>query len=99
MSNESELVTRKKNFFKNFRVSNWKSDVILRNWVSKLNFATREFRTSDYVAAFTLMNLVFLALDTYHCHLDLKLFDENNNAIIPRTLNLQLLKKDYEYVK
>ena len=31
---EVELVTRKKNFYKNFWVSNWKYDVILRNSVS-----------------------------------------------------------------
>ena len=28
------------------------------------------------------MTLVFLELDTYHCYLDFKLFDENNNALI-----------------
>ena len=42
-----ELVTRKKNFYKHFRVSNSKCDVILRNSDSQIDFVTREFRTSS----------------------------------------------------
>ena len=45
---EVELLTRKKNFSKNFGVSNSKCEVIFRNSVSQLDFATREFRTSDF---------------------------------------------------
>ena len=40
---------------------------------------------SDYKAAFTLMHLVFLEPDPHHCHLDSKLLDKNNNAVIPKT--------------
>ena len=43
---EVELVTQKKNFYENFRVSNSKCDVILRNSVLQLDFATQEFRAS-----------------------------------------------------
>ena len=43
------------------------------------------------------MHLVFLELDTHHCHLDFKLLDENNSIVIPRKLYLQLLNKDHEY--
>ena len=42
-----QLVTRKKNFYKHFRVSNSKCDVILRNSDSQIDFVTREFRTSS----------------------------------------------------
>ena len=41
-----ELVRRKKNFYKNFRVSNSTCDVILCNSVSWLDFVTGEFWTS-----------------------------------------------------
>ena len=37
--------------------------------------------------------IVFLELGIGHCHLDLKLLDENNNAITPRTFHLQLSSK------
>ena len=43
---EIALLNRKKNFYINFQVGNSKCDVILRNSVSKLDFVTREFRTS-----------------------------------------------------
>ena len=46
MFKEVELVTRKKNFYKNVRVINSKCDVILRNSISYLDFVTREFRSS-----------------------------------------------------
>ena len=54
-------------------------------------------QVSDYKAAFTLMQLVFLELDT-HFHLNFNFFDENNNDFIPKTLHLQLLNKDHEYI-
>ena len=41
-----ELVTRKKNFYQNFWVSNSKYDVILCNSVKQLDLVTREFWTS-----------------------------------------------------
>ena len=41
-----ELVTRKKNFFKKFRVNNSTCDVILRNSISYLDFVTWEFQSS-----------------------------------------------------
>ena len=44
-------------------------------------------QVSDYEFLIT-MRLVFLELDTDHFHVDFKLFDENNNVIIPRTLYL-----------
>ena len=50
-------------------------------------------QVSDYKASFTPMHLVFLELDTHHCHLDFKILDENNNVIIPRTFYLQILNK------
>ena len=40
-----ELVTQKKNLYKNFRVSNLNCDVILRNLISKLDFLTPQFLT------------------------------------------------------
>ena len=46
----------------------------------------------DYEAAFAPMHLVFLKQDTYQCHLDFKLLDENNNVIISRKFYLKLLK-------
>ena len=49
---------------------------------------------SDYNVAFAPMHLVSLELDTHHCHLNLKLVDENNNVVIPRAFYLQLLNKD-----
>ena len=54
---------------------------------------------SDYNVAFAPMHLVSLELDTHHCHLNLKLVDENNNVVIPRTFYLQLLNKDNEYIR
>ena len=56
-------------------------------------------QVSDYKAAFTAMHLVFLELETHHCHLDFKLLDENKNVIIPRTFYLQLLNKDHAYIR
>ena len=53
-------------------------------------------QVSDYTSAITAMHLVFLEIDTHHCHLDFKLLDENNNVNILRTFYLQLLNKDYE---
>ena len=44
---EIELVTRKKNLCKKFRVSNSKCDIILRNSISYFDFVTREVRTSE----------------------------------------------------
>ena len=42
------------------------------------------------------MHLVFLEVDTDHCHLDFKLLDEKNNVIIAMTFFLQLLNKGHE---
>ena len=53
---------------------------------------------SNYKATFSPMNFVFLELDTHWPHLDLKILDENNNEVIPRTLYLQLLKNN-EYIQ
>ena len=50
-------------------------------------------KVSDYKASFAPMHLVFLEIDKNHCYLDFKLFDENNNAVIPKTFYLQLLNK------
>ena len=52
---------------------------------------------SDYKAAFTPMQLVFLELGT-HFHLNFRFLDETNNDFVPKTLQLQLLNKDYEYI-
>ena len=43
---EGEIVTRKNNFCKKFRVSNSKCNVIFCNSISQLDFVTQEFRTS-----------------------------------------------------
>ena len=43
---EIELLNRKKNFYINFQVGNSKCDIILRSSVSKLDFVSRDFRTS-----------------------------------------------------
>ena len=56
MFKEVELVTRKKNFYKNVRVSNSKREVILRNRISLLDFVTREFRSLDK----NLIKIIFL---------------------------------------
>ena len=48
---------------------------------------------SNYKATFSPVHLVFLELDTHLPHLDLKILDENNNRVIPRTFYLQLLNK------
>ena len=48
---------------------------------------------SDYKATFSPMHLVFSELDTHRPHLDFKIFDENNNEVIPRTFYLYLLNK------
>ena len=50
-------------------------------------------QVSDYKKTFSPIQLVFLELDTRRHHLDLKILDENNNEIIPRTFYLQLLNK------
>ena len=36
-------------------------------------------------AAFTLMHVVLLELDTYHYHLDIKLLNEKNNVVPLKT--------------
>ena len=38
-------------------------------------------------------HLVFLELDIHQPHLDFKILDGNNNEVIPRTFDLQLLNK------
>ena len=48
----------------------------------------------SYKATFYPMHLVFLELDTHRPHLDFKMFDVNNNEVIPRTFYLQLLNKE-----
>ena len=53
---------------------------------------------SDYKTGSAAMHLAFLQLDT-RFHLYLKLLDENNNAVIPRTFYFQVLNKDYEYIQ
>ena len=55
-------------------------------------------QVSDYKAAFTPMHLVFLELDTHHCHLDFMLLDETNSLVISRKIYLKLLNKDHEYL-
>ena len=50
-------------------------------------------QVSNYKASFAQIHLVFLELTTHHCQLDFKLLDECNNAVIPRTLYIQLLNK------
>lgn len=46
-----------------------------------------------YKVLFAPVRLVFLEIDSHHCYLVFKLFDENNNAVIPKTFYLQLLNK------
>ena len=48
---------------------------------------------SNYKASFSPMHLMFLELDAHRNRLDFKIFDENNNEVIPRTFYLQLLNK------
>ena len=47
----------------------------------------------SYKATFSPIHLVFLELDTHRSHLDFKIPDENNNEVILRTFDLQLLNK------
>ena len=63
---EVELVTREKNFCKNFRVSNSKVDVILRNSILELDFVTREFRTSKDIGEFVKINKIRKYIWKYH---------------------------------
>ena len=55
-------------------------------------------QVSGYRAVLTPIHLVFLELDTYHCHLDFEVLDENNNLIIPKIFFLQLLNNDNDYL-
>ena len=63
---EVELVTREKHFGKNFRVSNSKVDVILRNSILELDFVTREFRTSKDIGEFVEINKIKKYIRKYH---------------------------------
>ena len=56
-------------------------------------------QVSGYKAFINPKHLVFLELNTHHCHLDFKLLDENKNVIILRTFYLQLLNEDNEYIR
>ena len=56
-------------------------------------------KVSDYKATFNPMHLVFLELDTHHCHLEFKLLDENNSVVMPRSFYLQQLNKDHEHIR
>ena len=56
-------------------------------------------KDSDYKAAFILIHLVFLDLETHHCNLDFMLLDKNYNAITPQLFHIQLLNKDCEYIQ
>ena len=47
---------------------------------------------------FSPMHLVFLELDTHRSHLDFKILDENNNDVMQRTFNDQLLNKEWAYM-
>ena len=60
-----ELVTRKKNLYKHFRVSNSKCDLILRNLVSKFDFVTREFRTSTKKTLHSMLNFYVMLLSKH----------------------------------
>ena len=42
-------------------------------------------QVSNCEAAFTLMHVVLLELDTYHYHLDIKLLNEKNNVVPLKT--------------
>ena len=55
-------------------------------------------QVSDYELAFSPMHLVFLELETHHCHLDFKLLDENNNAVTFRTFYEHSLNKSNKYL-
>ena len=55
-------------------------------------------QNTDYKAAFTLMNLVFLKLYAHHFQLDFKMLYEKKNVIIPMRFYLQPLSKNYEYI-
>ena len=53
---------------------------------------------SNYKATFSPVHLLFLELEDIHrSHLDLKILDENNNEVIPKTFYLQLLNKQWVY--
>ena len=52
---------------------------------------------SDYKGIFPPIHLVFLDLDIDQPHLDFKMLDENNNAVILWTFYLQLLNKQRVY--
>ena len=56
-------------------------------------------QVSDHEATFSPMLLVFLELDTDHCHLDLKVLDENSNVTINSTFYFQLLNKDHQHTR
>ena len=51
-----------------------------------------------YNSAFIPIHLVFLELDIHHYHLDFKIFDENNTAIISNKFFLPRLNKDNEHL-
>ena len=65
-----QLITRRKNFCKNFRASNSKCDVILRNSISQLDFVTREFRTSVFLVIYPRWNnwKLFHPCDVNYCN-------------------------------
>ena len=42
-------------------------------------------QVSNCEAAFTLIHVVLLELDTYHYHLDIKLLNEKNNVVPLKT--------------
>ena len=50
-------------------------------------------QVSDDKGAFTPMELLFLKIDTHHCHFDFRLLDEYNSIIILKNCYLQLLTK------
>ena len=58
-------------------------------------------KLSDYKAAFIPMHLVFLELDVQHRSLNFKILDEKKtkSTVILKTFYLQLLSKNYEYIK
>lgn len=55
-------------------------------------------QVSDFKTAFNLIHLLIKEVNTYHYYLDFNFYGKSNNVIAAKTLYIQLLNEDHEYI-
>lgn len=55
-------------------------------------------QVSDFKTAFNLIHLLIKEENTYHYYLDFNFYGKSNNVTAAKTLYIQLLNEDHEYI-